>query len=112
MTKYVYTQVMDVPKGSQRWFIKKHHDLIFEKINPEGLLPKIKTLVDDKGGTMNVDTVELNSTHVRITVRTVFNTVADRDAYEAYVASTEEERSAYETAEGITHTKTKTEEAE
>lgn len=107
MTKYVYTQVMDVPKNTRRWMVHKSHTP-----GENSIRPTIMNLVQDKGATMNVDTVELNSTHVRVTVRIVFNTEADRTAYEAYISSTEAERSAYETEHGITHTKTKTEEAE
>lgn len=111
MTKYVYTQVMDIPKNTKRWYHVKHLELK-QAGEPEGLNGRVAQLVANKGATMSIDVADLENGKIRATVRNVFNTEADRDAYEAFVNEFEAERSAYETEHGITHTKTKTEEAE
>jgi len=111
MTKYVYTQVMDVPKNVKRWYHVKHQELK-QAGDAQGLNGRMATLVTNKGATMNIDVADLENGKIRATVRLVFNSEADRNAYEAFVNEFEAERSAYETANSITHTKTKTEEAE
>lgn len=111
MAKWLYTQVMDIPKNTERWYHKKHRELIAAG-NPDGLNNRIKELVADKGATMNVDVVDLENGKIRVTIRSMFNSEADKDAYNAFVQEFEAERSAYETANGITHSRSIVEQSE
>lgn len=106
-TTYIYTSVTTVPKNTRRWFHKKHRDLV-DAGTENGLNAQIQTLVSDKGGTVTTTTEDLNTTHIRVTTRIVFNAEADRDAFMTFVNANAAERDAYETANGITHTVTLT----
>ena len=100
----IRTTIVDVPKNTVRWFIKKNLEV-------NNALHKTSVdILKQRNGQFELTTTELPNGKTRFTSVHRWNTQADLDAWLAFLAPYVAERTAYNTANNIDYTETTTEE--
>ena len=100
----IFTQIIDVPKNTIRWYIKKGREDNFTFAKACG------NLLEERNGQFQMTTTQLPNGKTRVTAIHKWNTQADLDAYLSLISTYAAERAAYDTANNIDYTETLTEE--